>query len=188
MTTATPTQQYARTVVARGFELFQPIVNTDPDELAEARRRRDLCDDAFEPQPDTLDVFCSGSLAHKTHKDPIHDVDSVVVFRPETKPDWGRPGPSAAAALDELAARVMRRLGVYDGTLAREVTAAEPRHHAVRCSFGKLRDHDFTVDLMPALPGPGGIWVPAAREHRWELVNPQYFITATARRQARYDD
>jgi len=187
MTTATPTEQYARTV-DRAFELFQPIVNTDPDELKEARRRRDLFDVAFEAQPDTLDVFCSGSLARKTHKDPIHDVDSVVVFKHDTRPDWGRPGPNAGAALDELAADVEQLLGVDGGTVAREVTAADPGNHAVRCAFGQLRGHDFTVDVMPALLVTGGLLVPVAEEDRWELVEPQFFITETARRQARYDD
>lgn len=181
------TRQYAKTV-SRAFELFQPVVNTDPAELKEARRRRDLFDRAFEDEHDVDDVFCSGSLARKTHKDPIHDVDSVVVYRTGSRPSWGLDGPSAKAALDEVQSRTVHLLGVEAGTRAREVTAAVPRNHAVRCEFGALRGHGFTVDVMPALRVPGGLLVPVAREDRWEVVNPQDLIRRTRDRQAVYDD
>lgn len=186
-TTAEPAAVYAGTV-ARAFELFQRVVNTDPDELKEARRRRDLFDEAFEDEPDVVEVFCSGSLGRKTHKDPIHDVDSVVVFAPGSRPGWGAAGPSAQAALEEVAASTMRLLGAVGGTLAREVVEAEPRNHAVRCSFADLRGHGFTVDVMPALRVPGGLLVPVAREGRWEVTDPEFFIARTAERQAVWDD
>lgn len=178
---------YARTV-SRAFELFQTVVNTDPDELKEARRRRDLFDDAFCGQPDVKEVFCSGSLRRKTHKDPIHDVDNVVVYNTGSRPSWGTPGPSAKAALDEVAGTVDRLLGVDGGTIAQEVTLAHPRNHAVRCSFGELRGHGFTVDVMPALRVEGGLLVPVARDDRWEVVDPEYLIRQTERRQQAWDE
>jgi hypothetical protein len=178
---------YAKTV-SRAFELFQGVVNTDPDELKEARRRRDLFDGAFEDEPDVGEVFCSGSLRRKTHKDPIHDVDSVVVYKPGSRPGWGLPGPSAKAALAQTKADVERLLGADGGSAAQEVTGAEPRNHAVRCSFGELRGHGFTVDVMPALRVEGGLLVPVAREDRWEVVDPEYLIEKTAERQAAWDE
>jgi hypothetical protein len=185
-----PTVLYAGTV-ARAFELFQTVVNTDPDELKEARRRRDLVDTAFGDQSEVQEVFCSGSLARKTHKDPIHDVDSVVIFRTTAHPDWGIDGNgSAVRAVRYTADRVLALLGVHGGTVAQVVVSADPRNHAVRCDFGDLRGHGFTVDVMPALlfdPDSGELLVPVAREDRWERVDPRYFIRATQQRQADWD-
>lgn len=185
----TTTEERARytTKVDRAFDLFQTVVNTDPDELKEARRRRDLFDRAFCDEPDVDDVFCSGSLARKTHKDPIHDVDTVVILKPGSRPGWGSEGPAAKAALDETARTVMRLLGADAGTVERAVVLAEPRNHAVRCSFGELRGHGFTVDVMPALRVEGGLLVPVARQDRWEVVDPEDLIARTAQRQAAWD-
>src|SRR5439155_1308833 len=83
-----------------------------------------LFDLVFCRLPHVHDVFCSGSLARKTHKDPIHDVDSVVIFKHSQRPSWAIDGNgSAKAALVEVAATTMELLRVVDGTEAQEVVS-----------------------------------------------------------------
>ncbi len=163
------------------FDEFQQVVNTDPADLKEARRRRDLFDDAYCTITEVLDVFCSGSLARRTHIDPIHDVDTVIKLDPKHFPDWAQPGSPVGVddALAFIATHAMRLLGVENGTVGKELLRAEPRNHAVRCHFrDRLRDYDFTVDAMPALPrAAGGLWVPEHKTQQWIATNPQVLIT-----------
>jgi predicted nucleotidyltransferase len=66
--------------IGSGFDSLQTTVNVPPDALSEARRRRDLFRTHLVKESDVSEVRASGSLARGTHKDPINDVDVVVVF------------------------------------------------------------------------------------------------------------
>ena len=78
--------------VTDAFKTFQDVVNADIPHVREARTRRDLFKGAFGAEVDVKEVIASGSLARGTHKDPIHDVDVIVVFDQE---ELHRGGPSS---------------------------------------------------------------------------------------------
>jgi hypothetical protein len=88
------------------FDDLQSKVNAPPEAVKEARRRRDLFRDAFGGEADVTETVPSGSLARGSQKDPINDVDVIIVFDQDEHPDWGQPGSSAADALDHVQARV----------------------------------------------------------------------------------
>ena len=64
--------------VNTAFNTYQTTVNADPEQVREAKARRDLFRDAFEPEDDIVEVRPSGSLARGTQHDPIKDVDTIV--------------------------------------------------------------------------------------------------------------
>ena len=102
--------------VTNALKTFQDIVNADITYVREARARRDLFKGAFGAEDDVKEVVASGSLARGTHKDPIHDVDLIVVYDQDEHPEWGTPGSSAADALDYTRERVNALLGATNGT------------------------------------------------------------------------
>lgn len=174
--------------VATAFAAFQQIVNADIEDVREARARRDLFKKAFLPEPDILEVVPSGSLARGTHKDPIHDVDVILVFDPAKHPGWGEPGQSAADSLDYTRARVNTLLGATHGTVATAVRLARWRNHAVKCFLDDPDDPDaFTVDAMPAFRRDGMLFVPEAISEEWVYCHPEYLIAQTAARHAEWN-
>jgi hypothetical protein len=175
--------------LASAFAAFQTAVNTDPDDLAEARRRRDLFDAAFCSLNDVIDVFCSGSLARRTQIDPIHDVDTVVIFNAAHHPDWNAPGGSAIAALSYTRDHAMDLLGRFGAKFGYELAKAEVRNHSVRCTFKtKLRDADFTVDVTPAQrQSDGTLRIPEKDSNGWITTDPQYLIKLVRDRQEAWD-
>ncbi|MCS6551122.1 nucleotidyltransferase domain-containing protein [Curtobacterium flaccumfaciens pv. flaccumfaciens] len=165
------------------FASFQTVVNADPDQVSEARRRRRVFEEALLSEPDVLEVVPSGSLARGTHKDPIHDVDLVVVYDPVEHPDWGVPGASASEALDHARAAVNRLLGATSGTVDQLVRLAKPRNHAVKCFLDDPDDEDaFTVDVMPALRVDAGLRIPESLSKAWIEADPEYLIAEAARK------
>ncbi|MBT1631654.1 MULTISPECIES: nucleotidyltransferase domain-containing protein [Curtobacterium] len=169
------------------FATFQSVVNADPDQVAEARRRRRLFERAFKSEPDVVEVVPSGSLARGTHKDPIHDVDLIVVYDADQHEAWGASGASAHEALDHARAAVNRLLGVGAGTVDQLVRLARPRNHAVKCFLDDPEDVDaFTVDVMPALRTDRGFLIPEARSERWVDADPEYLIAEAARKHSEW--
>jgi predicted nucleotidyltransferase len=157
--------------------------------VTEARRRRDLFDTAFAPQGDVVEVISSGSLARSTQREPINDVDVVIVFKAEEHPQLGAAGRSAAAALDHLQAKVKELLGTNGGTSAEEVWLARARNHSVKCWLDDPdREDAFTVDAMPALRQPGGeLLVPEKKSSEWIRTDPQQLIERVRSRQQEWD-
>ena len=173
--------------VSSAFEAYQKIVNADKDQVKTARERRDLFKGAFGGEADVDAVKSSGSLARGTHKDPIHDVDTIIVFRREAHPDWGEPGDSAEEALNHAQARVRDLLGTNGTYKSGEVRLARWRNHAVKCFLDDPDDPDaFTVDAMPALRSGDMYLVPEFATKTWILTHPQYLIDAVAARHARW--
>jgi hypothetical protein len=134
-----------------------------------------------------VEVRPSGSLARGTHKDPVNDVDLIVVFNADAHPDWKQPGPSADCALAHLQAAVKRRLG-SDGT--GDVRLAKPRNHSVKCFLDDPDDPDaFTVDVTPALVrDEGGFWIPESRSADWVASDPKYLIDLVAERHKEWNE
>jgi hypothetical protein len=175
--------------VASAFTAFQSAVNTNPDDLAEARRRRDLFDTAYCSLYDVIDVFCSGSLARRTHIDPIHDVDTIVIFYAADHPDWNKPGSSALDALEYTRDHAIELLGRPGAQFGYELAKAEVRNHSVRCTFkAKLGEKNFTVDVTPALrQADGTLRIPEKDNSKWITTDPEHLITLVRLRQENWD-
>lgn len=175
--------------VTEAFDSYQKTVNADSAAVDEARRRRDLFDDALTQCGDVRRVKPSGSLARGTHKDPIHDVDLIIEFDRTDHPDWGNDGDSAADALGHTSSLVNQMLGATNGTHSREVRLASPRNHAVKCFLDDPEAEDaFTVDAMPALRQADGTYlIPEKVNRTWILSDPQYLIDQVAARHAAWN-
>lgn len=174
--------------VTEAFAAYQSTVNADDVDIKEARRRRDLFKDAFGGRDDVDEVIASGSLRRGTHKDPIHDVDVIVVFKDGEHPEWGEVGESAADALDNVRACVNDLLGATHGTVAKEVRRALPRNHAVKCFLDDPDvDGAFTVDAMPALRRNSMLLIPEKVNEMWVLSDPEYLIAEVAKKHAEWN-
>ena len=172
--------------INKAFDELQRVADADPEQVIEARRRRDLFDEAFDGEEDVLEVIPSGSLARSTQRDPINDVDLIMVFDHALQPTWGIAGESAAEALSETGTRVNALLGVTNGTFAQEVRLARPGNHAVKCFLDDPEaESPFTVDVMPALRQPDGtLLVPEKANDRWIRTDPELLISRVATRQS----
>lgn len=165
------------------FGIFQDVVNVPKKPLKTARQRRDVFKSGLGGESDVAEVLPSGSLARGTHKDPINDVDVVVIFDEVDHPGWGEPGDSAEEALSYTGGRINDLLGITNGTHAREVRLASPRNHAVKCFLDDPDDDNgFTVDAMPALRRDGVLLVPEAKNRIWVKTNPEYLMDEVAAR------
>lgn len=174
--------------VTDAFKSFQDVVNADITHVREARVRRDLFKAAFGAETDIAEVVPSGSLARGTHKDPIHDVDVIIVYEQDEHPEWGEPGSSATDALDHTRERVNMLLGTTNGTYDQVVRLARWRNHAVKCFLDDPDDPDgFTVDAMPALRRDGKLLIPEALSDDWVACDPELLIAEVARKHAAWN-
>ena len=185
------------------FKEFQTTVNADPDQLTEARRRRDAFVSSFEAEDDINEALVIGSLRRKTQLAPIKDVDIVVVFDPDDYPDWPAPGPSADDAISLTADRVSELLGKEgsqvglldpDGKGDCYVRLTRRRRHAVKCFIDDPDAEDgFTIDLVPALRHEDhGLWIPERNIDQpdmsiWIRTDPEYMINLVAGFQESWD-
>jgi hypothetical protein len=171
------------------FDTHQTAVNAALDSVREARRRRNFFCDAFGKQPDVSETVPSGSLARGTQRDPIHDVDLIMVFRQEDHPDWDTGTDSADAALEYIRGQVTSMLGVTAGTFAQEVRLTHLRTHVVKCFLDDPEDDNaFTVEVMPALRRPeGGIRIPErGSDAGWVTADPEFLISEVAARHRKW--
>ena len=167
------------------LETHQIAVNAGPDSVREARRRRNVFCDAFAKQPGVEETVPSGSLARGTQRDPIHDVDLIIVFSPSDHPDWDNGSGSAQAALEYTRGLVTELLGVSAGSFAREVRRADLRNHVVKCFLDDPDDKQaFVVEVMPALrvSDGGPLRIPEKHNDRWVTADPEFLIRAVAQR------
>jgi hypothetical protein len=170
------------------FDQFQTVVNADPAHVQEARDRRNAFCRAFATLPDCTEQLPSGSLARGTQRDPIHDVDLIMVFDPAQQPAWDGGAGSAEAALEYLRDRVKDLLGATGGSHDRKVRHTLLRNHVVKCFLDDPDDPDaFAVEVMPALRVPDGLRVPERNDDCWATVNPEFLKAAVARRHAEWN-
>lgn len=173
-----------------GFDELQKTADADPGQVKEARRRRDLFRDAFAGEDDVdEDVIASGSLSRSTQREPINDVDVIIVFKADAHPDWGKPGDSAGDALNYTGKRINALLGATNGSFAEEVRLARPGNHAVKCFLDDPdADDPFTVDAMPALrQADGALLVPEKSSTDWIATDPEHLIQLVADKHERWD-
>lgn len=171
--------------VSDAFGRYQSYVDADPESVKEARRRGHVFKGAFEKLDEVHEVFISGSLARKTHRKPINDVDVVIVYDRDAHPDWGQPGASGEDALKYTSAKVNELLGATNGTHERLVRLARPGNHAVKCFVDDPDDPDaFTVDAMPAFRTETGLLIPEKTSKDWVPADPEYLIDQVAARTA----
>lgn len=172
------------------FDTFQTTVNADPEQLAEARRRRDVVLASMSSQADTEtdDCFVSGSLARGTQRGLIHDVDIVVIYTRDDHPTWGSPGASTEQALEHARSQVKDALGT-DGDDGTEIRHTLLRNHSVKCFLDDPDDPKaFTVDIVPAFRQDNGrLWVPERLTATWIESDPQHLIREVARRHSEWD-
>lgn len=167
------------------FGRYQSYVDADPASVKEARRRGSVFKSAFEGLDGVDEVFISGSLARKTHRKPINDVDVVIVYTREAHTDWGKPGSSAEEALSYTGAKVNELLGATNGTYEQLVRLARLGNHAVKCFVDNPEDPDaFTVDAMPAFRTDTGMLIPEKSSTDWVPADPEYLIRLVAARTA----
>jgi hypothetical protein len=172
----------------KAFNDLQSAADADLDQVTEARERRQTFKDAFKTEDEVAEVFGSGSLARSTQRDPINDVDLVVVFDPDEHPDWGKAGSSAEDSLDHTQTLVRALLGISEGSFDEVVRRADPRNHAVKCFLDDPDDPDgFTVDVMPALRHEGHLLIPEKDNEKWIETDPEYLIREVADRQEEWD-
>jgi len=176
--------------ITKAFKVLQESADADPGQVAEARSRRDVFRKAFGPETDVVEVIPSGSLARSTQREPINDVDVVIVFDRSAHPDWGQDGESAMEALTYLQKRIKELLGTADGTVDQVVRRADRKNHAVKCFLDDPDDPNaFTVDAMPALRESGGeLLVPERLNERWVRTHPEYLIERVKERQQESSD
>jgi predicted nucleotidyltransferase len=155
--------------VEQAFEEFEKEVARVPDD--ENAAAKELHPQIRKEVEDNLAVdrhFLAGSYGRKTQAEKLNDVDIVVVLK---DPD----GVYAASASDTLEA-------------VRKIVAASPlvRHTRVKVRAVKalLHDHEFSVDIVPALaPAWGdGLLLPRNLPDEgyddWTTENPGGQITA----------
>lgn len=170
------------------FDQFQTVVNADPAHVKEARDRRDVFCRAFKTLPDCTEQLPSGSLARGTQRDPIHDVDLIMVFDPVQQPAWDGGAGTAEAALEYVRDRVKNLLGVSGGSYDRKVRHTLLRNHVVKCFLDDPDDPDaFAVEVMPALRVADGLRVPERNDDCWVTVNPEFLKTEVAKRHAEWN-
>lgn len=175
--------------ITKAFAELHKAADADPDQVREGRRRRNLFRTAFCAEDDVGDVIPSGSLARSTQRDPINDVDVIILYEEASHPDWGADGDSAGDALSHTSSRVNALLGATNGAVAQEVRLARPGNHAVKCFFDDPDDPDaFTVDAMPALRrADGSLLIPEKASRKWIATDPEHLIAEVACRHSEWD-
>lgn len=173
--------------VSTAFDTYQTTVNAIPMHVKEARARRDVFCRAFGTLSDVKETLPSGSLARGTQRDPIHDVDLIMVFDTDDHPGWDSGAGTAAEALEYTRGQVSKLLGVNGGTFDQRVRHTLLRNHVVKCFLDDPDDPDaFAVEVMPALRVPAGLRVPERINDQWVLVNPEHLKRLVAARHAEW--
>jgi hypothetical protein len=181
----------------QAFRILQDNVNADPDQVDEARRRRQMFERAFAKRQ--LGSQPVGSLARGSQIEPINDVDLVIIHSAEDHPDWGQDGPSAEEALEESRTLINELLGSpealeelfgEEAAGMRWVRDTRLQNHAVKCFLDPPKDKDaFTVDVVPALRrDPRGFWIPERASQCWIETDPVLLVELVLERHGGYGE
>lgn len=174
--------------VEAAFKEFQIEVDADPELVRIARRRRSDFKEALLGQEDVAEFVFSGSLERRTQRNPMNDVDVVVIYDSAVHPDWGVDGDGSAEGALEHARSQVKDLLSTDSSGAEYVRLTRLQNHAVKCFLDDPDDENaFTVDVMPALRLPDKtLLVPEKHTDRWINTNPEFLIAKVADRQAEW--
>ncbi|MEV8372657.1 hypothetical protein AB0P21_07960 [Kribbella sp. NPDC056861] len=153
------------------LELLRSHIQVTPDELTEARRRRDLLAAALLDEFPGSRPYVNGSVAHGDALDPLTDIDFGVVVA-EAKDTHG-PGLKGCADLQERAARAIRDALKEEFPDLRVEWKARKRSILVR--FAKSVSSgagDFTADVIVAIEHPTeGLYIP--NHAGWSRSHPE---------------
>jgi predicted nucleotidyltransferase len=154
------------------LELLRARIQVTPEELAEARRRRDLLAAALLDEFPGSRTYVNGSVAHGDALDPLTDIDLGVVVA-EAKDTHG-PGKKGCADLQERAAKAIRdALKEEEFPDLRVEWKARKRSILVR--FAKSvssGEGDFTADVIVAIEHPDkGLYIP--NHATWSRSHPE---------------
>lgn len=154
------------------LEVARQRIQVSDEELAEARRRRDLIGGALMREFPGSRIYVNGSVAHGDALDPLTDIDLGVVVV-EAKHTHG-PGKKGCADLQERAANAIRAALRNEFPELRVEWKSRKRSILVRfakpVSFGQ---DDFTADVIVAIDNPDdeGLFIP--NYATWSRSHPE---------------
>lgn len=146
-------------------------IEVTPDELAEARRRRDALAAALKREFGGR-TYVNGSIAHGDALNPLTDVDLGIVI-PDPDDIYG-PGLRGPAALQERAADAIRRELKADYPKLRVEHSNRRRSILVR--FGDPvtpGEPDFTADVITAIDNRAGAGLHIPNYRGWDRSDPE---------------
>ncbi len=147
-------------------------IQVTPDELTEARQRRDDLRACLSHEFDGR-TYVNGSIAHGDALNPLSDVDlGVIVPNPER--EYG-PGGLGPRALQDRAADAIRR-GLKAKYPNLRVENNDNRRRSVLVRFGDpvtAGSQDFTADVIVAIDNwtAAGLYIPSYLE--WDRSHPE---------------
>ncbi|MGB4778521.1 nucleotidyltransferase domain-containing protein [Microbacterium sp.] len=146
-------------------------IEVTPEELAEARRRRDAIADALEREFGGH-TYVNGSIAHGDALNPLTDVDLGIVV-PDPDGLYG-PGLRGPGALQESATDAIRRepKDEYPKLRVEHIN----RHRSILVRFGDPvtpGKADFTADVITAIDNRTGAGLYIPNYHTWDRSHPE---------------
>lgn len=152
-------------------------IQVSDDELAEARRRRDLLASTLRSEfGRSSRTYLNGSVAHGDALTPLTDIDLGVVV-PDPESTYG-PHGQGPEALQLRAADAIRSAHKTEFPYLRVIVGGRKR--SVYVSFGSPVDpsqDDFSADVIVALDYPtgAGLWIP--NYDSWDRSDPETHTT-----------
>ncbi|GGF56178.1 hypothetical protein GCM10011519_32640 [Marmoricola endophyticus] len=147
-------------------------IQVSDDELAEARRRRDLITAALTGEFPGSRTYVNGSVAHGDALDPLTDIDLGVVVA-EAKDTHG-PGKKGCADLQERAAGAIR--AALEDEFPDLRIEWKKRHRSILVRFSKAvaaGQADFTADVIVAIEHPTGVGLFIPNHATWSRSHPE---------------
>ncbi len=147
-------------------------IEVEPEEIAEARKRREAVARALRGEFRGSRTYVNGSLAHGDALTPLTDVDlGVVVPDPEHRYGPGKRGPRELQ--DRAADAIRRELKKDYGDLR---VVVEGRKRSIKVFFNDAVHSggpDFTADAIVAIDNPHakGLYIP--RYNTWDRSHPE---------------
>ncbi len=159
------------TSIAKLLEDARKEIAVTPEEIEEARRRRELVAAALKGEFPGSRIYFNGSLAHGDANDPLADFDIGVVV-PNPEGEYGPNGRSSEELKDRARDAVKTALGDEFPNLRVEV---EGRKRSVLIRFSDpvtARADDFTGDIICAVDHEDrGLWIP--KNDTWDRSHPE---------------
>lgn len=147
-------------------------IEVTPEEIEEARRRREAISAALRREFPGSRVYFNGSLAHGDALTPLTDIDLGIVIA-EAKDTHG-PGKKGPRDLMDRAADAVRRELKRD--FPKLTVKVEGCTRAVLVRFGDpvhAGEDDFTADVICAIDNPGGQGLFIPKVPGWSRSDPE---------------